>query len=266
MAHKGLAAAAILALANFAFAGAEVQLTTQHLGGSSFLVEMWVNPTNLPGGGESLLLRSAQVNYSATPGLMLGTDIDARGAGLDGIANFWFDYSGLPGGGYPAGSGGANQLARAGGGATGAYIDFSNLAAGTPRQPVAPSTIYVGSPGGSLISLPAVQSPGAPIFTRLGGMMVTLPTTPGTYTLDLLSVGAGNDFNEATTLTFGFGGSASSDPFTIWSTATGDPRVSGEIAYADGAGPASFTVVPEPTTLLLALLATAVLARRRHVA
>ena len=225
-------------------------------GGEMLLIEMWLGVSDLPGGGNSLLLRSAHVNYAASPGLMVGLDIDPRGTGLDTIPNFWFDYSGLPGGGFPAG-----------GGETGAYLDFSNLAAGNPLMPLAPSTIYTGPAGGSLIAVPAVQSPAGPQFARIGAMFVTLPAVQGTYTLDLLHTPAPDDLSDATTISFGFGAPGSGDPFTFWSTATDDPQVSGGISYAPGSGPATFVVVPEPATVVLLFgLASIGASRRRREA
>jgi len=221
-------------------------------GGESLLVELWMGAIDLPSQSGSLLLRSAQVNYAASPGLTIGQDIDAHGTGLDGIANFWFDYSSLPGGGFPAGSG-----------ETGSYLDFSNLAAGMPPTPLAPSMIYMGSAGGAQITLPAVQSPATPQFSRVGAMFVTLPAVQGTYTLDLLHTPFADDLLDATTISFGFGGPGSEDPFTFWSSATDDPQVHGGIAYADGPGPATFVVVPEPVTAVLVGLAAIVGLRRR---
>lgn len=208
-------------------------------GGESVLVEMWLGVADLPNFSGSLLLRSAQVNYRATTGLELGRDIAAQGS-VDGIGNFWFDYSSLPGGAFPAGSG-----------QTGAYLDLSNVASGNPPMPAPPSTVYAGLPGGSMISLPAVQSPGEREFVRLGAMAVTLPAVQGVYVLDLLHTGVLDDFNEGTTITFGFGGAGSEDPFTIWSTATDDTRVRSAVAYAEGFGPATFVVVPEPMAIAL---------------
>lgn len=260
-----------LALSNsgaMALAGAQVELRTANLsgtpinapnpggtwnGGETLLVEMWIGVSDLPNGAGSLLLRSAQVNYSASAGLGLGQDIDAAGGGLDGIGNFWFDYSTLPGGDYPAGVG-----------ETGGYVDFSEVAVG--GFALAPSTVYMGPSDGAIIALPAVQSPGALTFVRLGAMPVALPTVPGNYTLDLLHTPFADDFNEGTTITFGFGAAGSNDPFTIWSTATDDTRVGGSIAYAGDAGPVTFTVVPEPATvaLLLAVAAFVGLRRKNH--
>ncbi|MBI4716176.1 MAG: hypothetical protein HY763_00050 [Planctomycetes bacterium] len=212
-------------------------------GGESLVVEFWLTPST------SLLLRSAQVDVSASSAaLTLGTDIDTPNQPVDGIANFWFDYTGVPGGTYPADAGGGERgVLRS----SGDYVDFSNLSAGDPARLIPPSTIYIGPPGDGQKLLPGG------VATRLGGLAVTLPTAPGTYTVDLLSPGPLDDVNRGASIAFGFG-LGPGDPFTTWSTATGDPGVSDSISYAPGAGPVTFVVVPEAVTL--AMLGLGVLA------
>ncbi len=82
-----------------------------------------------------------------------------------------------------------------------------------------------------------------------------LPAVPGTYTLDLLNASATGPFD-------GFGLYLGNLTAEEW-LSIDDGEV--EVTYAEGSGPASFVVIPEPRTLaslLLPLVALLAAARR----
>ena len=223
-------------------------------GGETILVHVMVTPS------QTFRLRGAQVDHRASsPELQLGMDVDTINQGIDGIPNFWFDYSPitfagtLPLGTYPATGSGTY------GPSTGAYADFSNLGYGTPLVPFPPAMYYSQSSDfGDMLEFQAG------VATRLGGILVTLPEEPGDYTLDLLNPPAGEQpsINNGMVFDFGFGATGE-DPVTKWASASQDGDDELLISYGAG-GPLILTVVPEPTTLvLLGLGGIAALCRRR---
>jgi hypothetical protein len=272
MMKRSLVMVMSLAFVSSAFAGATVELVATDLGNTPCNGIDGCSFTPLDSlsfeGGETILvhamvtssqtirLRGAQVDYRASsPELILGQDINAVNQVIDGIPNFWFDYSPITLGGvlgqgtYPAtGIGGFGP-------STGNYTDFSNLLSGANPVPFPPATSYSGSSDiGGMLQFDAG------VATRLGGIVVTLPDTPGVYTVDLLNSPAGEapSLNNGMVLDFGFGGSPE-DPVTKWSVNAaprGDTSISG--------APLTLTVIPEPATLvLLGLGGIAALRRRR---
>ncbi len=139
----GLVLVMSLALASSAFAGAMVDFLVTDLGNTpcNGIDGCAFGPATGPFlGGETVLahvmvtsdtsfaIRAAQIDWRASsPELGLGGDIDTVNQGLDGIPNFWFDYSPiqiagiLAQGTFPASGVGPF------GSSTGSYIDFSNL-------------------------------------------------------------------------------------------------------------------------------------------
>jgi|GEM_PF-1971936 len=283
MLKRGLVLVMSLAFVSSAFAGATIELVATDLGntpcngidgctfgptganpdgtfngGETILVHMMVTPS------QTIRLRGAQVDWrSSSPELVLGTDVDTVNQPIDGRPNFWFDYSPLTVGGiFPQGHYPAIGVLQVppfvvGGPSTGQYADFSNLLSGPGAgTPFPPATSYPAtSDVGGMLEL------AGGVATRLGGMVVTLPTEPGVYTVDLLSPAPGEapTVNNGVVFDFGFGGDPG-DPVTKWaSSGTADDTIS----YATG-GPLTLTVIPEPATLvLLGLGGIAALRRRR---
>ncbi|MCH7995064.1 MAG: hypothetical protein IIB57_11570, partial [Planctomycetes bacterium] len=65
-----------------------IDTSVPFLGGESVLVHVWVTSS------ESFLIRGAQIDWTASsPELGLGQDINAVNQVIDGVPNFWFDYS-----------------------------------------------------------------------------------------------------------------------------------------------------------------------------
>jgi hypothetical protein len=277
MLKRGLVLVMSLALVSPAFAGATVDLVATDLGntpcngidgcaftpvagpfngGETILVHVMVTPT------QTIRLRGAQVDYRASsPELTLGMDANTVNQPLDGVPNFWFDYSPitiagiLPQGTYPAD--GINPVSAQP--STGAYTDFSNLLSGDPAVPFPPAMSYsASSDTGNML-----QFDGG-VATRLGGIVVTLPSEPGEYTVDLLNPPAGEEpsVNNGMVLDFGFGIDPGDD-VTKWASAPQDGGPDLLIRYGQG-GPLTLTVIPEPATLvLLGLGGIAALRRRR---
>jgi hypothetical protein len=277
MLKRGLVLVMSLAFVSSAFAGATVDLVATDLGnspcngidgcaftpapgqfngGETILVHVMVTPS------QTIRLRGAQVDHRASsPELQLGTDIDSVNQPLDTIPNFWFDYSSillagtLPLGFYPAGGLGTF------GPTTGSYTDFSNLDAGSPPLPFPPATTYSQSSDiGGMLQFDAG------VATRLGGIVVTLPTEPGQYTVDLLNAPAGEEpsVNNGMVFDFGFGINPGDD-VTKWASAPQGTRGGNpDLLISYERGPLTLTVIPEPATLvLLGLGGIAALRRRR---
>ncbi len=178
-------------------------------GGETILVHVMVTSDT------SFLVRAVQIDSRASsPELGLGGDIDSVLQPLDGIPNFWFDYSPiiiagiLPQGTYPAIGIGAF------GSTTGSYSDFSNLQAGIPLIDWVAATSW-SQPSAT----PGMFEIEAGIPYRLGGMVVTLPVDCGNYTLDVLNLPNVNDPNIGMVLDFGFG-TDENDLVTKWASAT----------------------------------------------
>jgi hypothetical protein len=281
MLKRGLVLVMSLAFVSSAFAGATIDLVATDLGntpcngidgcsftpssgpyngGETILVHMMVTPS------QTIRLRGAQVDWrSSSPELTLGMDVNTvnqpGGDAEDPIRpNFWFDYSSILLGGqlalgtYPASGVGTF------GATTGQYADFSNLLSGpNPGTPFPPATSYPATSdvGGMLQFNEGVA-------TRLGGMVVTLPTEPGVYTVDLLSPAPGEapTVNNGVVFDFGFGGGPG-DEVTKWASAP-QPRGTDLLITYGASGPLTLTVIPEPATLvLLGLGGIAALRRRR---
>jgi len=266
MLKRGSALVMSLAFVSPAFAGATVELVATDLGntpcdgvngcsftplsgpfngGETILVHVMVTPS------ETIRLRGVQVDHRASsPELQLGMDADTVNQPIDGVPNFWFDYSSIilsPSfGDFPVGTYPATGIGPIGP-TTGSYTDFSNLLAGPPGQevPFPPFTRYSGTSDlGDMLEFQQDMA------TRLGGLVVTLPTEPGQYTVDLLNPPAGEapSFNNG--MVFGF----FCGTIECWSWASA-PQVRGGnddllISYGDG-GPLTLTVIPEPATLVL---------------
>jgi len=201
----------------------------------------------------SFRLRGAQIDWRASsPDLVLGQDIDAVNQPLDGISNFWFDYSPIvlnftfpfPLGTYPAS--GINPFV--GLPTTGRYTDFSNLFQGDPLVPFVAATIFAAS-----TELPGMLQIEAGRPYRIGGMPVTLPTEPGHYTLDVLNLANTDNSNFGMVLHFGFGTDPITDPLQKWASAAEADGVDDVITYANG--PLTLIVMPEPTTLVFLCVA-----------
>ena len=113
---------------------------------------------------------------------------------------------------------------------------------------MAAAIVTSGSPGGDQFRLTA----GVPY--RIGGMPVTLPSEPGTYTLDVLNLSNTDDTNFGMVLNFGFGGAG--DPVKLWASAAQADNADDSIIYNPArdhlsGGGLTRTVIPEPPTLIL---------------
>lgn len=244
-------------MASSAFAGATVELVVTdlgntpcngidgcvfgqplyHGGGDTVLVHVMVTAS------QDLLVRGAQIDWGGSSReLDLGRDIDTVNQPLDGVPNFWFDYSSITIGGFFAqGTYPANGIGPFGS-TTGGYTDFSNLQ--QTNQPVAfvAATVWaVTTESSSMLALEA----GVPF--RLGGMTVTMPIEFGCYTLDLLNLANTDNSDFGMVLDFGFGGDG--DPITKWASAAEGEGVDDVITYANG--PLKTICIPEPVTLIL---------------
>ena len=214
--------------------------------GEQFLVHVWMTVDTPLTSGARLLQVDHTGPLTTVPFGWLGTDIDTINQPIDGIPNFWFDYtqatfSGrFPVRGVPECPGLECPSP------TGEYSDFSNL--GGPPGPSPAVTVFAPStPGAQMFQF----VPGEPL--HVGAMVVTIPMDAllDSYALDLLNAYAPDD-NWGAGLEFDF-----ENP-TKWSV------VGGDVAYAEGAGPAEFTVIPEPVTLLLLGLGGLMAIRRRR--
>ena len=290
MLKRGLVLVMSFAMVSPAFAGATVDFLVTDFGNTPCSVvsgcsfgDAGANPDGTFNGGEQILvhvmvtasqdmaLRGAQIDWRASsPELILGQDVDTVNQPIDGIPNFWFDYSNIviiiPGvgtfakGTYPA----SGQIGQEPNliSTTGGYSDFSNLQQGEPLVDFVAAAIWSSSsPGGDQFRLTA----GVPY--RIGGMPVTLPSEPGTYTLDVLNLSNTDDTNFGMVLNFGFGGAG--DPVKLWASAAQADNADDSIIYNPArdhlsGGGLTLTVIPEPATLiLLGLGGLAALRRRR---
>ncbi len=211
--------------------------------GDQFVVEVWLKPS------QDITVREMVIDFrNSDPEVFswLGLDIDGGVQGIDGIPNFWFDYTGTFLGNFPTGTYPAVGLV-----GSAAYGDFSNLMVGNPQTLKRASAISVpGVTITNLITLTANQ------FTRIGGMPVTIPLYRSPFVLlDLLSAPGGDieDKSNGSSITFGTG--AENDPITTWSTAINDPEVDGPLTYAPGAGPFVISI-PEPSSFVLTMCVT----------
>ncbi|MCH7925986.1 MAG: hypothetical protein IIC51_10675, partial [Planctomycetes bacterium] len=203
MLKRGLVLVMSFAMVSPAFAGATVDFLVTDFGNTPCggINECAFNPVSGPFyGGETILvhvmvtsdtdiaLRGAQIDWRASsPELGLGQDIDAVNQVIDGVPNFWFDYSPITGispfgkfaiGTYPAS--GIDQFNQ---NTTGGYTDFSNLQQGEPLVDFVAATLWAWTTeGASMLDLQA----GVPY--RIGGMPVLLPDAPADYTLDVLNL------------------------------------------------------------------------------
>lgn len=269
MSTRVLAVALCFAVASVAYAGAIVSyrltdgadgpvVTAPNAGGTwnggeSFVAEVWLTPT------QDLAIRGMQVDHtSSSPELILGIDIDNVSNGIDGVPNFWFDYSPITIMSFQVGTYPASGLGTFGP-TTGPYMDFSNLLQGIPPQPFPPASVYSEPfPGAQQLQL-AADTP-----WRMGGMPVTLPMAEGMYTLDLLNEQNVLDDSFGMVIDFGFG-MGPGDPVTRWGSASASGNVADAIVYAQGSGVLVFQVIPEPATLsLLAIGGMALLRRRKR--
>lgn len=214
--------------------------------GDQFLVHVWMTVDTPLTSGARLLQVDHTGPLTTVPFDWLGTDIDTGNQPIDGIPNFWFDYTQASfSGRFPA-QGVPECLVPPCLPFMGEYSDFSNLSG--PAGPSPGVTIFVSStPRTYMFQL----APGEPL--HLGAMVITVPMDAPlrSYSLDILNANAPDD-NWGAGLEFGF-----ENP-TKWSV------VSGEVAYPEGAGPAEFTVVPEPVPLTLLALGGLIAIRRRR--
>ncbi|MCH9033740.1 MAG: hypothetical protein IID42_04470 [Planctomycetes bacterium] len=265
MLKRGLVLVMSFAMVSPAFAGATVDFVVTDFGNTPCSVisgcsfgDSGANPDGTFNGGEQILvhvmvtasqdmaLRGAQIDWRASsPELILGQDVDTVNQPIDGIPNFWFDYSNIviiiPGvgtfakGTYPASGqiGEEPNLVST----TGGYADFSNLQQGFPLIDFVAETLWIQTS----------ESPGmlrieAGVPYRLGGMPVTLPADCGDYTLDVLNLPNTDDSNAGMVLDFGFG--SESDPIMKWASALLGQGVDDVITYANG--PLTLSVVGCP--------------------
>ncbi|MCH7995210.1 MAG: hypothetical protein IIB57_12315, partial [Planctomycetes bacterium] len=243
MLKRGLILVMSFAMASRAFAGAAVSFVVTDFGNTpcNGIDGCAFNAVSGPfHGSETILvhvmvtsdttfsIRAAQIDWRASsPELDLGQDIDAVNQPIDGIPNFWFDYSPITlAGPFEQGTYPASGIGIAGS-TTGAYIDFSNLQQGFPLIDFVAETLWIqtsDSPG--MLRIEA----GVPY--RLGGMPVTLPADCGDYTLDVLNLPNTDDSNAGMVLDFGFG--SESDPIMKWASALLGQGVDDVITYANG--------------------------------
>lgn len=109
---------------------------------------------------------------------------------------------------------------------------------------------YIGTATSSSAMIQLNQTP-----RRVGELLITLPTDPGTYVLDVLNADE-QDINQGAEVRWGFGSAADpNDPSSPLRASTGG--ITG--------GTLSFTVIPEPATLaLLGMGGLAAAFRRRR--
>ena len=278
MLKRGLVLVMSFAMVSSAFAGATVDFVVTDFGNTPcngidgcMFGDPGANDDGTFNGGETVLvhvmlnsdttffLRLAQIDWTASsPELGLGQDIDAVNQVIDGVPNFWFDYSPITLadtfalGTYPATGIGPF------GSSTGGYTDFSNLQQGEPLRDFVATTLWAAT-----AELPGMLQIVAGVPYRLGGMVVTLPAARGggaEYTFDVLNLANTDDANLGMIIDFGFG--TEGDPVLKWGSASESPLVNDSITYANG--PLTLTVIPEPATLiLLGLGGLAALRRRR---
>ena len=211
-------------------------------------------------------IRSMQVQWTTStyPVDLMGVDVNTGNQGIDGIGNFWFDYTLL--GEVPTlttwGSFPADGLILGFAKQAGEYVDFSNTLQGSPLAPTAASSAFTANPAEfNQIPMLAGQE------MHLGAMPIVTPGTRGgeLMTLDFVTP-TRTDVSSSTFIQHGF------DNPQLIASAGGDDI----LGYAGGArgalggpivyDPASgiFSVVPEPATLaLLAFGGIAALRRRK---
>lgn len=266
MFRRGLALCVVLGFASVANAAAVLELQMTDMGtvdadgnrvgyvdltgpvnpGEQFMVHAWLTVDAALTSG----VRGLQFDFSGpattVPYGWLGVDADTNNQPIDTIPNFWFDYRDTYFAGRfpPQGEVYVDPFGYFK--TTGEYTDFSNVfdAVG---DPFAVNTTFGGS---SETSNMFVFAAGVPYHA--GAMVVSVPLGAewGDYTLDLLNNTA-QDINSGAVIQFDF------DNPTDWGA------FNGMITYAQGAGPATFTV-PEPATLLLLGLGGVAALRRRR--
>ena len=213
--------------------------------GEQFLVHVWMTADTPLTSGARLLQVDHTGPLTTVPFDWLGTDIDTGNQPIDGIPNFWLDYTqAIPWTRFPV-----RGVPECPGlecpPPTGEYLDFSNLTGPAGPNP-AITTFAPTAPSAQMFQF----APGEPL--HVGAMVVTVPMDAllDSYALDLLNANAPDD-NWGAGLEFDF-----ANPIK-WSV------VNGNIRYSEGAGPAEFTVVAEPATLVLLGLG-GLIAIRRH--
>lgn len=172
------------------------------------LIHIWARNNTASG----IFLRVFQIDprESSFPYSLFGIDIDTGDQPLDGVPNFWFDYSQLE----PVG-GDLGLFPAAGPTSTGPYSDSSNTLQGNPQIPVAQATFFSGASADPLLSPQILMPPSQ--WVHLGAMPITVPTGTASYSIDLLNI-SNNDLNFGAVINFGFGAEPG-DPVTTFASA-----------------------------------------------